>query len=116
MNTAKPAASLLLRLTLIIIVLAPIASAFYKYFFTKNYDFIIEAPCNLEIQKCFIRDCTNSEDCPPNKLSSFRKFLIAAKDFRKCKDDSCLKECVSNLITCTEIKCGEGRDDVCSIK
>ncbi len=98
----------------LIFLLAPIGSSFYKYFYTKNYDYLIEAKCNPSIEKCFLRDCKNSVDCPPNGLSVYKEFYIKAYDFHLCSQNSCEKECSQNLITCIPIECGNSQDDNCT--
>jgi hypothetical protein len=96
------------------LVIVTIASTAYKFLFAKNYDFVVEAPCNTATSTCFTRDCSNPDDCPPNGLSNYRVFNIKAADFEKCSDNSCLNECASGKISCKEIKCGESKDDECS--
>jgi hypothetical protein len=86
-------------------------STFYK---NKSYDFLVEAPCDEASQTCFVRDCENTDECPPNNLSNYRVFSINAADFSKCTDDTCLAQCESGEIQCTEIACGESSDDTCS--
>ena len=81
---------------------------FYRFYIKKDFNYIIEAPCNSESEDCFYRDCeSDPEICPPNMLSFYKKFTISAKDFEKCSDNSCLKECESNIIVCSPITCGD---------
>ncbi|OHA89530.1 MAG: hypothetical protein A3C70_02675 [Candidatus Zambryskibacteria bacterium RIFCSPHIGHO2_02_FULL_43_14] len=96
------------------LVLAAIANNFYTFYFQKNYTFTVEASCDQTQQSCFIRDCSDGE-CPPNELEVYRVFTLKAGDFKKCSDDSCLNECTNGLIKCTEIFCGESKDDVCTV-
>lgn len=116
MHATKTAASMLLRFAVVVAVMAPIGSAFYKYYLTKNYNFLVEAPCVLENEKCFVRDCSVPDNCPRNNLSSYKKFLIKAKDFNECVDDTCLDACSKKLIDCKEIKCGENEEDTCNFE
>ena len=85
----------------------------YKFLIKKDYDFVVEAPCNPALTTCFQRDC-NEEECPPNGLENFRVFTLKAYDFPKCSDNSCLQECTSKTISCAETICGESEEDVCS--
>ncbi len=94
-------------------VLAAIVSNFYIFVYQKNYDFIVEAECNPEEQVCFIRDCSEEDSCPPNGLERYRIFNLKARDVKKCADNSCLVECVSGIISCTEVFCDEFAGDTC---
>lgn len=93
------------------LVLAAVVNNFYIFYIQKNYEFIVESPCNLTAESCFIRSC-GDEECPPNELSHYRMFAIKARDFGKCRDNSCFSECSSGLIECKEIMCSE--DDACT--
>jgi hypothetical protein len=95
-------------------VVAVIAATAYKFLFAKDYDFVLEAPCDPSTNTCFTRDCSNPDDCPPNGLENYRIFNVKASDFGKCADNSCLNECLSGKISCTETKCGESEEDACS--
>jgi hypothetical protein len=97
---------------LIVMILAVIAGAYDKYFYTKNYDFFVEAPCDPLKNVCFIRDC--DDGCPPNGLEEYRVFTLSASDFNFCKDNSCLDECTSGSITCEETMCGDSEEDECT--
>ena len=50
--------------------------------------------CDPTSQTCFSRDCSEG-DCPPNNLENYRQFTIRARDFSRCSDNSCLKECLN---------------------
>lgn len=95
------------------LVLATLVANFYTFYFQKNYDFIVEAPCDPTTQTCFVRDCSESSECPPNGLEQYRMFTVNAADFEKCSDDSCLYECVAGVIQCEEIFCDESGGDIC---
>ena len=92
----------------------PIGISFYKFYFTKNYDYLVEAPCKSLTEHCFSRDCSNPDDCPPNGLSTYKEYYVKAYDFFKCSDNSCAKECKNGVIKCIEVVCGESPDDVCT--
>lgn len=98
----------------ILAIVFPIGASFYKYYFKKNYDFLIEAKCNPLEEICFTRDCTNPDDCPPNGLSEYKVFLVKAYDFSKCKDNSCEEECNKELIQCVPVLCGDSPEDTCT--
>lgn len=93
-------------------VVAVILSTGYKFLVLKDYNFIVEAPCDPTREVCFTRDCSGG-DCPPNELENYRIFAVPAGDFPKCADNSCLEECLSGLISCEEIVCGDDSEDEC---
>lgn len=87
-------------------VLVAIGVSFYNFYFKKNYDFIVETPCDTESEICFYRDCENNPDiCPPNELSYYNQFTIRARDFKYCKDENCKDACKSGEIKCVETMC-----------
>ncbi len=102
-----------LALVFILLVL-PIAFSYYKYYYTKDYDYIVEANCDPFIEICFSRDCSLPDECPPNGLSNYKMFIVKGYDFNKCLDNSCEDECSNNLINCTTITCGDSDEDVCT--
>jgi hypothetical protein len=81
--------------------------SFYFFYFKKNYDFIIESPCDTTKEECFVRDCTNPDDCPPNGLSEFKRFSLKASDFKYCPNEDCTEVCETGQIKCEQIKCTE---------
>ncbi len=99
-----------------ILLLIPIAVSFYTYLYTKNYEYVIETPCDPSVDTCFTRDCTIVDECPPNGYSNYKQFYVNAADFAKCTTNSCEKECSEKLIECTPIPCGELEDDFCTTK
>lgn len=92
----------------------PIGLSFYKYYFLKDYDYLIEAECDVKNEICYSRDCSNQDDCPPNGLSIYKIYYVKAYDFAKCSDNSCENECGSRLIECTPVPCGDSNDDICT--
>ena len=98
-----------------VLFFAVIGTSFYKYFYTKNYDYLVEASCDTSIESCFFRDCTNPDDCPPNGLSEYKAYYVNAADFAQCADNSCKAECEAGSISCTPIACDESVGDTCSI-
>ena len=94
-----------------------VASSFYFFYFKKDFDFIIEAPCDRTKEQCFIRDCTDPDACPPNGLSDFKRYDLKASDFQYCKDEDCSSVCESGQIECTPIACSEDVDmgESCSV-
>jgi hypothetical protein len=95
------------------LILAAIGYSFYNFYIVKNYDFLVEAPCDPQLQSCYIRDCSDGA-CPPNNLSIYRIFRVKAADFERCSSNSCLNECVNNSIRCIEVECGESEEDICT--
>jgi len=99
----------------LICLIVVLASSFYKYYVTKNYQYIVEAPCDTAMEKCFIRDCeADPESCPPNELSVYKKYYVRASDFKNCTDDSCAEQCDARLISCQRVICTESSGDSCS--
>lgn len=101
-------------IVLLIFIATAILENYNIFFINKNYKFNVETECDPAVTKCFIRDCSQEGDCPDNNLSEYREFEILARDFDKCTDSSCLKECLTNTINCQEIKCGDSPEDSCS--
>ncbi len=93
------------------VVVAIIVSG-YKYLITKDYEFLVEAPCNSALSLCYVRDCDN-DYCPPNGLSEYRVFSIPASRFKDCSDNSCANVCVAGG-PCTEAACSEEAGDSCA--
>jgi len=108
------ASSLFWIIIVFFLLLMPIGSSFYKYYFSKDYKYLIEAACEPSIEICFSRDCSNPDNCPPNGLSLFKEYYVKAYDFEKCSDNSCAKECEKGQIKCSPINCGDSVDDVCT--
>ncbi len=98
----------------IITVLFAIGKSVHKYFYTKNYDYVVETSCDPQTERCFVRDCSGG-DCPPNNLSTYRRYTIKAYDFPKCSDNSCKSECESGAIACEPISCDEAAGDACTV-
>jgi hypothetical protein len=93
---------------------AVIGSSFYTYYYTKNFNYLLEASCDEATQVCFVRDCSNPDDCPPNGLSIYTQYAVQGHDFSKCTDDSCLDECLQGIIECEEIPCDPMAEEECS--
>lgn len=97
-----------------LIVLASIGITAKEYWYDKEYPVLTEGACDPETETCFYRSCFEEEDyCPPNELEYYRQFVVSAKDFSTCSDNSCLTECVAGRITCEERRCGENEEDEC---
>lgn len=101
----------------IVIFFLAIASNFYFFFFEKNYDFIVESPCDVSEEVCFQRDCSNPDDCPPNELSDFKRYGLNASDFKMCENEDCTNACESGDIKCEPVECTEDLDvgESCSL-
>lgn len=92
---------------LLLCVFLAIASSFYFFFFKKDYNFLVEVPCDATKEVCFQRDCTNPDDCPPNGLTSFKRYNLKASDFKYCENEDCTLACESEQIQCEKIECVE---------
>lgn len=90
-----------------------VVMSFYTYFFTKNYDFLVEAPCHTSFQQCYVRDCSAGE-CPPNNLSSYSLYRVPAGLFGSCTDNGCLNICTQGNTACKNIPCLSQTDIECS--
>jgi hypothetical protein len=98
-------------LILLVSILAALAATAYIFLYAKDYYFIVEAPCDVSTQICYIRDCEGEPDsCPPNGLSSYSRSLIRAVDFKRCSDNSCANECSVGTIACDYIQCDPSVD------
>jgi hypothetical protein len=104
----------LIFLLLFLLTTGLLGAMFYKYFFQKNYNFIVEALCDTANENCFARDCTDPEDCPPNSFERYKTYEISAADYEKCIDGTCGNECKDGIISCTEVVCGDAEEDECS--
>lgn len=87
--------------------LITIVTSFYFFYFKKDYQFIVETSCNPEKETCFQRDCSNPDDCPPDRLSNFKRFTLNAGDFKFCEKEDCTQVCEKGVISCTQIECAE---------
>lgn len=107
--------STMLQALIILTILMVIFTTWYHFYKTKHFQFIVEAPCDINTHTCYIRSCMEEGDyCPPNNLQSYRVFQINASDFEKCTDNFCLDECLEGDIACTEIECQEDTATSCS--
>jgi len=89
----------------LVVFSSAIISNFYFFYFQKNYEFIVESPCDTDKEECFQRDCSNPDDCPPNGLSDFKRYSLNANDFQYCVDEDCTEACESSQIKCEQIAC-----------
>ena len=107
-NQTKSYLNTILALLFFASFLVAIGSSYYKYYYTKDYDYLVEAKCNPETEQCNFRDCENEPDiCPPNGLSYYKEYYIKAYDFPKCSDNSCEIECSNGTINCVLISSEE---------
>lgn len=91
-------------------VLAVLLGAFFFLYFQKSYDFIVEVPCDPEKEACIQRDCSNPDDCPPNQLQDFKRYILNAADFAKCEKENCAVVCENGTVKCEPIECAEDLD------
>lgn len=104
----------ILTIVFVVTFIAAIVASFWRYYYTKNYDYLVEASCDPMMETCFVRDCENPDDCPPNQLSVYKQFTVKAYDFPKCSDNSCKTQCESETIQCVLIVCDVEAGDECS--
>ncbi len=92
---------------LLVTILLAISFSFYKYYYTEDFNYYVEANCDPSIETCFYRDyCEDSPDrCPPNGLTYYKAFYVKAYDFPICTDNGCAAECESGKILCEVIEC-----------
>ena len=107
----------LLTIINILLFLSAIGSSFYFFYIKKDFDFIVEVPCDTNKEQCIQRDCTNPDDCPPNRLSDFKRYTLSAKDFQYCQNEDCTIACESGTIQCEQEKCMENLEtgESCSV-
>ncbi len=94
------------------IVLFAITYNFYNFYYLKNDFFTIETSCDAKTEKCFVRSCDDVE-CPPNEYTVYKMYLITARNFENCSDDSCANICTNNIDSCELIPCGDNPEDTC---
>jgi len=113
-NFLKLSKGWIVSILVIIVLTLPIGASFYKFYYTRNYNYLVEAACDPKVEVCYSRDCTNLDDCPPNGFSIYKEYYVKAYDFEKCSDNSCARECAEGSIKCTPIPCGNSEEDVCT--
>ena len=101
--------SLLIKALVICCVISVIVS-FYFFYYKKDYNFIVEVPCDTTKETCFERDCSNPDDCPPNGLSDFKRYSLNANDFKLCENEDCTNACETGVIKCELLQCKEDSD------
>ena len=113
MTKLSPKVSILLSITAVCVALV-FLTAYSKYIFAKDYDFILEAPCNPEIEVCFVRDC--DDYCPPNELDTYTIYKIPASAYESCTTNSCQNICQNPKTSglCEKINCQIEDGDDCS--
>ncbi len=95
-------------------VIAVVGVTAFQFLYQKHFDFFVEASCDPSVQTCFVRDCSNPDDCPENGLEVYQVFSLYESDFEKCSDSSCLKECTSGVLSCKPVLCNEEAGDSCT--
>lgn len=105
----------LILITLFVLgFLLAIEAVYLRFFYAKDFDYLVEALCDPAKEFCFYRDCaSNPEDCPPNNLSYYKQYHVKGYDFEKCTDNSCQKQCRETSLNCKEVQCGLAGEDVC---
>ncbi len=111
---SKPSNLLVTILSFALFFIA-IAASYSTYYVRADFDYLIEAECDPELENCFTRNCdADSEECPPNNLSVYKQWYIRASDFPKCADNSCKMECEQGIIDCRPIACDADAGDDCT--
>ena len=98
----------------LLLLVATIFRGMYVYYVSKEYYYVVEAFCDSASEKCFERDCSVQDDCPPNGLSIYKKYFIKAHDFATCTDNSCANVCAQTQGICAQIICGADPTDICT--
>lgn len=82
-----------------------IAASAYRYAYAHEYDFLVEVPCDESAQICHLRDC-DTEECPPNELSSYTILRMSAREASACvADGTCEARCDTLGSACIEESC-----------
>lgn len=105
--------NVLLILLFVLSFLSVIGASFYRYYYKKDYKYLLEASCDPATESCFVRDCENPDDCPPNQLTIYKQFKIRASDFAGCTDNSCIEQCATGTIACEVVYCDPVLGDDC---
>ncbi|MEK7602281.1 MAG: hypothetical protein AAB472_02245 [Patescibacteria group bacterium] len=96
-------------------LLLSIASTGYFFFYSKDYDVMVETACSPDMENCFHRDCSAEDsECPPNGYEDYKVYAIKAYDFASCEADTCNALCLSGSPLCVETTCGAVDTDTCS--
>lgn len=74
---------------------------------------MVEAECDPSESICYYRDCSTGE-CPPNEFEYYQVFMVEAKDFENCSDETCGAECREGSIACEEIVCDPEMGEDCT--
>jgi hypothetical protein len=108
--------NIFLFLSLFVLFFAILIS-FYFFYIKKDFNFVLEFPCNSSEEECFVRDCESEGVCPPNNLSEFKRYIVNGSDFKKCEKEDCLSMCINGEIDCEQISCEEdsGAGEYCSV-
>jgi hypothetical protein len=93
------------------LVALAIAATAWTFLYKEDYTFRLEAACDPSTERCFVRDCSNADDCPANGLENYKVFTVHAYDFERCQDNSCLAECTSGSISCDVEYCEESGEE-----
>ena len=101
---------------LIASVLCAVVFSLYKYWYTENFFFQIEAACTTDITQCFTRSCDEG-DCPPNDLETYNMYRLPAKEFAQCEDNGCANLCgAGKSPSCALIPCTDDGESSCGTK
>lgn len=113
-KTIKISINKIIFVVFLVMLIVTISHGMYVYYISQEYDYMVEAYCDPTIDVCFERDCSAPEECPPNGLSIYKKYLIRARDFAKCTDNSCTNVCAEEQGICTPTICGANPTDSCT--
>jgi hypothetical protein len=112
---AKKKSSNVRLLTVFLLCIASVLVVNYRHFFVeKNYQYLVEAPCDSSQETCFVRDCAESPDeCGVNTFSPYKEYYLSARDFSVCGTTACATECTMGEIACEPIECDATAGDSC---
>jgi hypothetical protein len=102
---------------LAISVICSIGISAYRYWYTENYYYLVEAPCTAsDSTQCFARSCVDGE-CPPNELEAYQVYRLKADLFPLCTDNSCENVCVNSETPglCSLVPCDGTAGDECVV-
>lgn len=114
-ETSSPSSRV--RVAVLVVLVATFLSlltAYTKYVYAKDYNFLVEAPCNPDEMSCYVRDC--NDYCPPNELEIYQTFLISASDYSSCTSNSCENVCENEATKnrCIPVLCEISDDNDCT--
>lgn len=88
---------LLLVISLFVIV---VASNYYHFIYTKNYEYLVKVDCNPLETECFSNSCDDGGGVCGDDITYYNNYFINANNFYKCNNISCDNVCSKTSSIC----------------